>query len=147
MFVRHKSARLSIKTSVVPPPLHLSHHSALYLVASTLIRMFPVVINQIDQMPVYDMHSFSDACLLCAASSLAPNSGAVSEPATSSLCFPSALVSSLLGTTAYISHRFASQIYVGAHPLACGCSYEWRQPVRADGPDDVLTAINMANNC
>lgn len=31
-------------------------------------------------MPVYDMHSFSDACLFCAASSLAPNSGAVSEP-------------------------------------------------------------------
>lgn len=40
--------------------------------------------------------------------------------------------------------QILQQIYANAHLLACGCRYEWRQPVRSDGPDDVLTAINMA---
>lgn len=62
-------------------------------------------------------------------------------------CFviSAALVSLLLCTMAWFS-QIPLQIYVNAHPLACGSRYEWRQPVSADGPDDVLTAINMANN-
>ncbi len=63
-------------------------------------------------------------------------------------CFviSAALVSLLLCMMAWFS-QIPLQIYVNAHPLACGSRYEWRQPVSADGSDDVLTAINMANNC
>lgn len=39
------------------------------------------------------------------------------------------------------------QIYATADPLACGCRYEWRQPVKAYRLSDVLTAINTVSNC
>lgn len=107
--------------------------------------MFPVVINQIDQISVYDIHTFSDTSCLCAASSLAHKCGAVSEPGTPALllfcsCQLVAVKDGvvLTGSSADLCQR--------PSPSPCGCSYEWRQPVRADGPDDVLTAINMANN-
>lgn len=64
--------------------------------------------------------------------------GGVGEPGISA-----ALVSLFLSLMAWFS-QIPQQIYVNAHPLACGCRYEWWQPVRADGPNDVLTAINMA---
>lgn len=54
-----------------------------------------------------------------------------------------ALDSLFLSATPWFS-QIPQQIYVNAHPYACGCRYKWRQPVRADRPDDVLTAINMA---
>jgi len=36
--------------------------------------------------------------------------------------------------------QIPTKIYVNAHPLACGCRYEWQQPVRAYRLNDVLTA-------
>ncbi len=64
-------------------------------------------------------------------------------PAT---CFLiSAVLSSLLPCAMARLSQIPPQISVNAHPLTCSSKYEWQQPVRAEGPDDVLTAINMAN--
>lgn len=94
---------------------------------------------------MYDTRSFSDNSSIYAATSLAHTSWGGRRARYACFVASAALVSLLLCTMAWFS-QIPRQIYVNAHPLACGSRYEWWQPVRADAPADVLTAINMANN-